>query len=66
MRVDADGKRVFLSSIFDWFNEDFESHGGVLKFIEPYIKLKDRQILNSSSLRGLYLKYNWRLNDSSL
>ena len=66
MKLDADNKTVYLSSIFDWFKEDFESYGGVLKFIEPYIKQKDRQILNSSSLRVLYLKYNWQLNDSSL
>ena len=66
MRVDADGKRLFLSSIFDWFNEDFESHGGVLKFIQPHVDPKYRQVLESSSLRVFYMEYNWKLNDSPL
>jgi hypothetical protein len=66
MRVDADGKRLFLSSIFDWFNEDFESHGGVLKFIQPHVDPKYRQMLESSSLRVFYMEYNWKLNDSPL
>ena len=66
MKVDADGKRVFLSSIFDWFNEDFESRGGVLKFIEPYVALKDRQVLKNPSLHVFYMEYNWRVNGSPL
>ena len=66
MRMDVDGKRVFLSSIFDWFNEDFESHGGVLKFIQPHVDPKYRQMLESSSLRVFYMEYNWKLNDSPL
>ena len=42
MRVDTRGgfKRIYLSPIFDWFEEDFESSGGVLKFIEPYVAPK--------------------------
>ena len=64
MRMDADGKRVFLSSIFDWFNEDFESRGGVLNFIQPYVAQKDRQVLQNFNLRIVYMDYNWRLNGS--
>ena len=66
MRLDANGNRVFISKIFKWFSKDFESHGGVLKFIEPYVSSKYKQVLNNSSLRIFYMKYNWRLNDGSL
>jgi len=66
MRLEADGKRVFLSPIFDWFKEDFRSRGGVLKFIHPYVEPNDRQVLKNSSPRIFFMEYNWRLNDSSL
>jgi len=64
MKVDAASKKIFLSSIFDWFKEDFGSRGGVLEFIHPYAATKDRQVLKHSSLRIFYIKYNWRLNGS--
>ena len=64
MRVDADGKKVFLSSIFDWFKEDFESRGGVFKFIQHYVAPKDKQALKNISRRIFYMEYNWRVNSS--
>ncbi len=65
MRVDAGGKKIFLSKIFDWFEDDFESRGGVLKFIRPYVLEKDRQAVGKSDLRISYMDYNWRVNESS-
>ena len=65
MRVDSNSKRVFLSSIFDWFKEDFESLGGVRKFIQSYVSPKDEQVLNNPGLSFSYMKYNWGVNDSS-
>ena len=66
MRLDVSSKKVFLSPIFDWFKEDFESQGGVLKFIHPYVARKVRQVLKNSNPRVFYMDYNWRVNDSSL
>ena len=66
MRVDADGKKVFLSSIFDWFKEDFESRGGVFKFIQLYVAPKDKQVLKNVRVRILYIEYKLRLNDNLL
>ena len=66
MRVSADGKSVFLSSVFDWFSEDFESRGGVLKFLQHYVAPKDKQVLKNFGLRIFYMEYNWRLNDKML
>ena len=62
MKVDAHGKRIFLSSIFDWFEEDFKISGGVLKFVEPYIPLSYQQLLKGRSSSISYMSYNWSLN----
>ena len=62
MKVDVHGKRIFLSLIFDWFEEDFKISGGVLKFIEPYIPLNYQQIFKSRSASISYMRYNWSLN----
>jgi hypothetical protein len=62
MKVDAHGKRIFLSLIFDWFEEDFKISGGVLKFVEPYIPLNYQQVLKGRSSSISYMRYNWSLN----
>ncbi|MCH8158004.1 MAG: DUF547 domain-containing protein, partial [Nitrospinae bacterium] len=61
MRIDADGKRVYLSSIFNWFEKDFESRGGVLKFLQLYVSSANRKVLENP--RVSYLDYNWKLNE---
>lgn len=66
MRLDANGKRLHLSKIFEWFREDFDAQGGVLKFIQPYVSPKDRKVLSGLGLRIFFMKYNWRVNDSAL
>ena len=65
LRLEANGKRLFLSKIFKWFEEDFDAQGGVLKFIQPYVSLEDKQVLIQLSPRIFFMEYNWRLNDSS-
>ena len=62
MKIDPHGKRIFLSLIFDWFEEDFKISGGVLKFIEPYIPLNYQQNFASRSASIPYMRYNWSLN----
>jgi hypothetical protein len=56
---------VRLSRIFDWFEEDFESHGGVLVAIAPYLEDDDavwiRAEGKNASIR--YFGYDWSLND---
>jgi len=63
MRVDAGRKRVYLSPIFDWFEEDFEPRGGVLQFLQPYVSAEARKLLKSPAVRVSYLEYNWRVNE---
>lgn len=62
LRVDKNRKTIYLSSIFDWFEEDFESKGGVLKYITPYAPERHRPALQSGDYDIEYMDYNWDLN----
>lgn len=57
-----DGKKLYLSSIFKWFEEDFEPKGGVVPFLTPYAPESTQGKLQSKSLKIKYLDYNWDLN----
>jgi hypothetical protein len=61
-QLDRGKKRVTLSKIFDWFEEDFEPKGGVLPFLARYAPEKDRAFLKKEKLKVSYLDYNWDLN----
>jgi hypothetical protein len=64
-RIDRGKRTLFLSRIFDWFAEDFESRGGVLAFLRPYFPGPIRRFVEAQgdALRVRYLEYDWRLND---
>jgi hypothetical protein len=62
LQVDRSKKRVTLSKIFDWFEEDFEPKGGVLTYISRYAPEKDQALLKKEKLKVSYLDYNWDLN----
>ena len=62
LQVDRGKGRVMLSKIFDWFEEDFKSKGGVLPFLSRYAPEKDRALLKKGNLDVSYLDYNWDLN----
>ncbi len=62
MKLDEKKNRVYLSSIFKWFAEDFESRGGVLKYIGQYVPAEEKNVLNDSKIKISYLDYNWKIN----
>ena len=62
MRIDKKDKEVYLSSIFKWFKDDFESRGGVLKFISKYVSPEASKELLDSRIDVSYLDYNWNIN----
>ena len=62
MKIDNEKNRVYLSSIFKWFEDDFESRGGVLKFITNYVSPDVAKKLTRSGIKIYYLEYNWRIN----
>jgi hypothetical protein len=50
-------KKVQISSIFDWFKEDFTKNGSIIDFLNKY---SETEI--SSKAKISYLKYDWTLN----
>jgi hypothetical protein len=78
-RVERDTARVWLSSIFDWFGEDFvSSYGGgegfegrgdseraVLRFVAAHLDDRDREFLEANEFSVEYLDYDWTLNDKA-
>lgn len=76
-RIDRQRNVVNLSSIFDWFGEDFiERHGtkeafsghgkterAVLNFITHYVSENDARYLTESKYAIDYLDYDWSLNE---
>lgn len=51
-------KKIQISSIFDWFKDDFTKNGTVINYLNSYLETP----INEST-KITYLKYNWSLND---
>lgn len=61
--IDKKEKVVYLSSIFDWFKKDFEGeYGGVVQFVQQYLKPEQVKFLQSDGYDIEYLDYDWDLN----
>ena len=74
--INREQKRVYLSSIFKWFGDDFTSAypaGGnflhldgpgksVLMFVSGYLNESDRKYIVSEAVSIDYLDYDWTLN----
>ncbi len=64
-KVDEKSRTIFLSSIFDWFAEDFKkTHGTVLDFVKEYLPVAEASKL-SSDYSKKFTEYDWNLNDGS-
>ncbi len=50
-------KNVQISSIFDWFQDDFTKNGSLIAYLNTYSKIKI-----SPKAKISYLKYDWTLN----
>jgi hypothetical protein len=57
-----EGNKLYVSKIFDWFEEDFK--GDIPGFFLKYAKgdLKERMEAKGEKVRVEYLDYNWSLN----
>jgi hypothetical protein len=75
-RIDRRANRVYLSSIFKWFDEDFarkyatsefqQVSAGlrpVLNFISRHVDPEDARYLKDQSYSVNYLDYDWSLNE---
>jgi Protein of unknown function, DUF547 len=56
-------KKVEISSIFNWFKQDFEKAGGIPKILGPRAPESVREFAASGNYQIKYLPYNWGLND---
>ena len=63
LRVDAKKGRLYLSSIFKWFKDDFEEKSGVRNYLAPYAPESAMATLKNSKVRMYYLDYDWDLNE---
>lgn len=64
--IDFQNKKAEISSIFDWFKEDFEKNASsVLEFISRYLPEDQSAKLqaNSNTFEIEHKNYNWDLND---
>jgi hypothetical protein len=56
-------KKVEISSVFKWFEQDFEKAGGVPKILGHYAPQAVREFAASGKYETKYISYNWGLND---
>ena len=63
LTVDKKKGYLYLSSIFKWFEEDFESKGGVRAYIAPYAPAPLQTSVQNDNLTVYYLDYDWGLNE---
>ncbi|MGJ8632949.1 MAG: DUF547 domain-containing protein [Luteolibacter sp.] len=64
-RVDKASGTLYLSSIFDWFKEDFiKKSGSVEKFVAPYFPAAEKSLIESGKLKVKFSDYDWNLNKS--
>jgi hypothetical protein len=63
--IDRRNRVVRLSKIFDWFEDDFDSGGGVLETIVPYLGSDDAAWIRveGANVSIRYFSYDWSLND---
>jgi hypothetical protein len=64
LRIDRAGKTVYLSSILEWFGEDFGgSDRAKLDFTSKYLtEERDKEFLRSGKAKVKYLDFDWSLN----
>lgn len=59
--VDHDSRSVYVSKIFDWYNDQFTKGGSLRQFINQH-----RFVSIPSDYEIKYMEYDWRLNDSNV
>ncbi len=62
--VERGGRKVAVSEIFTWFEDDFDAAGGVRAFLARYAPQEARAALADPDTRITYLNYDWSLNEA--
>ena len=74
-RLDRQKNKVYLSSIFKWYGQDWidnyyiqdkftgnQKEKAVLNFLSDYLSPEERQYLENGQYKIIYLDYDWSLN----
>ncbi len=59
----SDQQKIEISSIFDWFKENFDKAGGTKNILVRYAPQQYHDFLAEGTYEISYLPYNWGLND---
>ena len=62
---DHSKRRIEISAIFDWFEEDFIEEATIERILVRYGPEKYREVIVSGRYRIEYKEYHWGLNDQS-
>jgi len=63
-RLDREGRVLYLSEIFDWYDDDFEdAAGSVRAYVARYLTGAAREAALDESYEIEHLEYDWALND---
>lgn len=63
-RIDHEKRKLILSEIFDWFDDDFEKNGStVKKFVVPYMVTDEAERAKVMEYSVKHIDYNWKLNE---
>ncbi len=61
VRIDRQNKVLYLSSIFDWYEDDFKGIGGVPAVLQKYLaKPEDREFLTGGTNWLNFMTYDWK------
>ena len=64
VRIDRAKRRVYLSKIFKWYDDDFEiGYDGVADFLADYLPPEDAEFVLATGVKFQHLDYDWTLND---
>ncbi len=64
VRIDRAERRLYLSKIFKWYEDDFkEGYDGVTDFLSDYLPPEDVEFLAETPVKIKYMDYDWSLND---
>ena len=77
VKLDTDKKKLYLSSILDWYHEDFEAsqqveeslnkydskYRGVIGFVLKYLPEDKKEFINKNFPKLQFLDYDWTLNE---
>jgi hypothetical protein len=61
-RIDRHGRKVEISSIFDWYKADFGGDAGVRAFVSARLEGDDAAFVAAAGTRIAFFNYDWSLN----